>query len=229
MIRTILLFLVVVVIETRVQAQLVPPVKQDGFVYPLGHRFDPDTILIEAYFDPVCPYSRDSWPPLKQALHHYGSRVAFLLHLLPLPYHDNAYVTSRALHIVNTVNANATFSLLEGFFKHQSLFYNAKTNLLTRAAVVEKIVELGTVTLGKSYQSVLKSGFSDKKSDRATRVSFKYSGSRGVYGTPTFYVNGFVLSDAASPSNFGGWKKIIDPLVQAHKVEDNFIPFLGRS
>lgn len=34
-------------------------------------------------------------------------------------YHDNAYVTSRALHIVNTVNANATFSLLEGFFKHQ--------------------------------------------------------------------------------------------------------------
>lgn len=34
-------------------------------------------------------------------------------------YHDNAYVTSRALHIVNTFNANATFSLLEGFFKHQ--------------------------------------------------------------------------------------------------------------
>ncbi|CAA0337220.1 unnamed protein product [Arabidopsis thaliana] len=225
MIRAVLLFLVFVV-ETRVQAQLVPPVRQDGFVYPPGHRFDPDTILIEAYFDPVCPDSRDSWPPLKQALHHYGSRVALLLHLLPLPYHDNAYVTSRALHIVNTVHANATFSLLEGFFKHQSLFYNAQTQLLSRPAVVEKIVELGTVSLGNSYQSVLKSGFSDNKSDRATRVSFKYSASRGVYGTPTFYVNGFVLSDAASPSNFGGWKKIIDPLVQAHEMEDNFIPFL---
>lgn len=34
-------------------------------------------------------------------------------------YHDNAYVTSRALHIVNTINASATFGLLEGFFKHQ--------------------------------------------------------------------------------------------------------------
>jgi hypothetical protein len=63
--------------------------------------------------------------------------------------------------------------LLEGFFKHQSLFYNAQTQLLSRPAVVEKIVELGTVSLGNSYQSVLKSGFSDKKSDRATRVSFK--------------------------------------------------------
>ncbi|XP_010416509.1 PREDICTED: uncharacterized protein LOC104702353 [Camelina sativa] len=219
-IRTGLVFLVVVfIIGTRVEAQLVPPVRQDGFVYPPGHRFDPNTILIEAFFDPVCPDSRDSWPPLKQALHHYGSRVALLLHLLPLPYHDNAYVTSRALHIVNTKNANATFCLLEGFFKHQTMFYNAQTQLLSRPEVVEKIVQLGTGTLGNSYQSVLKSGFSDKKSDRATRVSFKYSASRGVYGTPTFYVNGFVLSDTAYPSNFGGWKKIIDPLVQPHEAD----------
>lgn len=86
MIRTILLFLVVfVVVGTRLQAQLVPPARRDGFVYPPGRRFDPDTIQIEAFFDPVCPDSRDAWPPLKQALEHYGSRVALLLHLLPLP------------------------------------------------------------------------------------------------------------------------------------------------
>ncbi|XP_024009147.1 uncharacterized protein LOC112084164 [Eutrema salsugineum] len=227
MIRTILLFLVVVV-GTQVHAQLVPPARRDGFVYPPGRRVDPDTILIEAFFDPVCPDSRDAWPPLKEALEHYGSRVSLLLHLLPLPYHDNAYVTSRALHIVNTLNANATFSLLEGFFKHQALFYNAQTQLLSRPAVVDKIIKLGTATLGNSYLSVLKSGFSDTKSDRATRVSFKYSASRGVYGTPTFYINGFVLADAGSPLDFGGWRKIIDPLVQAHKVEvqDNLISFL---
>lgn len=171
MIRAFFLFLVFFIIGTQVHAQLIPPSKPDGFVYPPGRRVDPDTILIEAFYDPVCPYSRDSWPPLKQALKHYGSRVSLLLHLLPLPlvlclpspsvtvsyykqnsrrvaqewfclryvqkiqscnetvlvflgfgscrYHDNAYVTSRALHIANTHNANATFSLLEGFFKHQ--------------------------------------------------------------------------------------------------------------
>ncbi|KAL1190074.1 hypothetical protein V5N11_033378 [Cardamine amara subsp. amara] len=211
MIQTVLIFLIVII---GTQGQLLPPVRHDGFVYPPGRRFDPDTILIEAFFDPVCPDSRDSWPPLKQALEHYRSHVGLILHLLPLPYHDNAYVTSRALQIVNNVNANATFSLLGAFFKHQTLFYNAQTQLLSRPEVVEKIIKLGKVTLGNSYQSILKSGFNNTKSDRATRVSFKYSGSRGVYGTPTFYVNGFVLSDVASPSNFGGWKKIIDPLVQ---------------
>lgn len=82
MIRTVLLLLIVVI---GTQAQLLPPVRHDGFVYPPGRRFDPDTILIEAFFDPVCPDSRDSWPPLKQALQHYGSRVGLVLHLLPLP------------------------------------------------------------------------------------------------------------------------------------------------
>uniref|UniRef100_A0A1J3CRV1 Thioredoxin-like fold domain-containing protein n=1 Tax=Noccaea caerulescens TaxID=107243 RepID=A0A1J3CRV1_NOCCA len=224
MIRTILLFLVVG--TTQVHTQLIPPARRDGFVYPPGHRVDPDTILIEAFFDPVCPDSRDAWSPLKKAIQHYGSRVALLLHLLPLPYHDNAYLTSRALHIVNTLNSSATFILLEGFFEHQAMFYNAQTQLLSRPAVVDRIVKLGEVTLGNSYQSVLKSGFRDTKSDRATRVSFKYSASSGVYGTPTFYVNGFVLSDA--PSDFGGWRKIIDPLVQPHEgeIQDNLVSFI---
>lgn len=55
----------------------------------------------------------------------------------------------------------------------------------------------------------------------------QYSASRGVYGTPTFYVNGFVLSDAGSPLDFGGWRKVIDPLVQTHKVEkqDDLLSF----
>ncbi|RID75192.1 hypothetical protein BRARA_B02249 [Brassica rapa] len=224
--RTTFLF-VVFFIGTQAHAQLVPPARLDGFLYPPGRRVDPDTILIEAFFDPVCPDSRDAWPPLKQVFQRYGSRVALLLHLLPLPYHDNAYVSSRALHIVNALNANATFCLLEAFFEHQALFYNTQTQLLSRPDVVEKIVKLGTATLGNSYRHVLKSGFTDTISDRATRVSFKYSASRGVYGTPTFYVNGFVLSDAGSPLDFGGWRKVIDPLVQTHKVEkqDDLLSF----
>lgn len=34
-------------------------------------------------------------------------------------YHDNAFVASRALHIVNSLDDSATFPLLEHFFKYQ--------------------------------------------------------------------------------------------------------------
>lgn len=70
---------------TTALAQNLPPPKFDGF--PYGNRtYDFDTVLIEAFYDPVCPDSRDSWPPLKKALDYYGSRVRLVIHLLPLPW-----------------------------------------------------------------------------------------------------------------------------------------------
>ncbi|KAI3518973.1 hypothetical protein L1887_07907 [Cichorium endivia] len=45
-----------------------------------------DTVLIEAFYDPVCPDSRDFWAPLKQAIDHYGPTVVSLIvHTFPLP------------------------------------------------------------------------------------------------------------------------------------------------
>lgn len=197
-------------------AQNLPPAKADGFVYG-NHTLYLDTIFIEAFFDPVCPDSRDSWPPLKKVLDHYGSRVRLVIHLLPLPYHDNAYATSRALHIVDLVNPSDTFTLLEAFFEHQKQFYNAETRDLSRSSVVDNIVKFGVEVLGSSYEKPLVTGFKDRDTDLLTRVSFKLSTSRGVYGTPFFFINGFLAPDKGSPINYTGWRNLIDPLIKKKK------------
>ncbi|XVE56206.1 hypothetical protein DITRI_Ditri03aG0219100 [Diplodiscus trichospermus] len=160
------------VCQLTVKAQSLPPAKYDGFVYT-NNLVDSHTIMIEAFYDPVCPDSRDSWPPLKQAIQHYGSRVSLTVHLLPLPYHDYAFATSRALHIVNLVNPSATFRLLDCFFEHQERFYNAQTSNMSKDAVVDEIIKFTTKTVGNSYYSAIASGFNDSKTDLKTRVSFK--------------------------------------------------------
>ncbi|KAL9276381.1 hypothetical protein ACSQ67_026077 [Phaseolus vulgaris] len=220
MTRTTILQLVgfqVLVILLSAGADYIPPSRFDGFAYREGSLGLLDTVLIEAFYDPVCPDSRDSWPSLKQALHHYGSRVSLLLHLLPLPYHDNAFVTSRALHIVSNLNASATFPLLEWFFKHQEKFYGAHTRNLSRASIVEEVVKSATQVLGSSYYNAIKNAFNDTNTDYQTRVSFKYAASRGVYGTPFFYVNGFLLPDTGAAIDYKAWRKVIDPLVSTKK------------
>ncbi|KAL5725830.1 hypothetical protein ACHQM5_008927 [Ranunculus cassubicifolius] len=197
------------------------PAKFDGFVYRTktsGKTEENDKIIIEGFFDPVCPYSRDAWPPLKKALHHYGSRVSFIVHPFPLPYHDNAFATSRALHIVNKLNSTVTYSMLEHFFKNQEKFYNAPTHNMSRASVIKRISSLVVKVVGSSLLSSVESGFSDRATDLITRVSFKYSCTRGVSGTPTFFVNGFLLPDNDTTIDYNGWRSIIDPLVhpQSH-------------
>ncbi|CAK7346127.1 unnamed protein product [Dovyalis caffra] len=156
----------------RPKAQNLPPARYDGFVYE-NRQGDLDSILIEAFYDPVCPDSSDSWPPLKEALKHYGSCVWLIVHLLPLPYHDNAFVTSRALHIANALNSSFTFPLLEQFFKHQEKFYNSKTSNLSKVAILKEVVKFATVVVGNSYSSAFESGFNDRQTDLKTRVSFK--------------------------------------------------------
>ncbi|KAJ8762316.1 hypothetical protein K2173_007473 [Erythroxylum novogranatense] len=198
----------------QVSTQSLPPATYDGFAYR-GYLGGPDSILIEAFYDPVCPDSRDSWHPLKEVLQYYGSHVSLVVHLLPLPYHDNAFAASRALHIVNGLNSSYTFPLLEHFFSDQARFYNDHTRNLSRYSVVKEIVDFVSATVGNSYYSVIESGFTDRRTDLKTRISFKYSASRGVFGTPTFLVNGFVLPDSGSMIDYNGWRKIIDPLISA--------------
>ncbi|KAL7117585.1 hypothetical protein ACP275_03G080300 [Erythranthe tilingii] len=198
-----------------IAGQSVVPAKQDGFWYggKTAAAAEAEKVLIEAFFDPVCPDSRDSWPPLKKALHHYGGTVTLVLHTFPLPYHDNAFATSRALHIVNTLNASATYDLLEAFFEEQEKFYGKATFNMSKAGVVDHIVEFTANEIGKSYLSAIKSGFTNTKTDHSTRVSFKYGCLRGVYGTPYFFVNGFPLPDAGSALDYKGWRKVLDSLV----------------
>ena len=43
----------------------------------------------------------------------------------------------------------------------------------------------------------------------------QYAASRGVYGTPFFYVNGFLLPDTGAAVDYKTWRKVIDPLVGA--------------
>ncbi|KAL0360504.1 UNVERIFIED_CONTAM: hypothetical protein Sradi_3734900 [Sesamum radiatum] len=215
------------------------PAKQDGFWYR-HKKGKEETVLIEAFFDPVCPDSRDSWPLSREQ----SSNMALVFRLSCIPslcrkflnrcflvfvclvaflslfiggsrvkYHDNAFATSRALHIINKVNSSVTYHLLEAFFDYQENFYGKATFNLTRAAVLDQIAKFVTKTLGKSYRAAIKSGFTDSKTDRATRVSFKLGCLRGVYGTPFFFVNGFPLPDAGSALDVKGWKKVLDPLV----------------
>ncbi|KAL0438377.1 UNVERIFIED_CONTAM: hypothetical protein Slati_2320700 [Sesamum latifolium] len=210
--RNLVGFLTLLCLLCPISCQSPIPAKQDGFWYRRKTGKE-EAVLIEAFFDPVCPDSRDSWPPLKRAIQQYGSRVSVVVHTFPLPYHDNAFATSRALHIINKVNSSVTYHLLEAFFDYQENFYGKATFNLSRAAVLDQIAKFVTKTLGKSYRAAIKSGFTDSKTDRATRVSFKLGCLRGVYGTPFFFVNGFPLPDAGSALDVKGWKKVLDPLV----------------
>ena len=53
------------------------------------------------------------------------------------------------------------------------MFYNQKTINMSRASIVDSIVKFVSNSVGQSLFSAVKSGFSDRKTDMETRISFK--------------------------------------------------------
>ncbi|XP_062225228.1 uncharacterized protein LOC133923935 [Phragmites australis] len=208
------LLLLVIIGCCGCRAQIPIPARTDGFVY--AGKPPPawgQTVVVEAFVDPVCPDSRDAWPPLKKAVEHYGSRVSVVVHLFPLPYHSNAFIACRSIHTVNKMNPSFTYPLLERFFKYQEGYFNQPTYTKSRATVVDEVTSnLVVPVIGQDNLTAYKAGFNDSQSDQATRISFKNGCARGVTGTPYFFVNGIPLSESGSPLDYK-WIYILDPLV----------------
>ncbi|KAL8240077.1 hypothetical protein R6Q59_013432 [Mikania micrantha] len=79
------LVMVVAWLVVLVRSQSIIPWRYDGFVYR-KEAASTESVLIEAFYDPVCPDSRDSWLPLKRAVDHYATNlVSLIVHTFPLP------------------------------------------------------------------------------------------------------------------------------------------------
>ncbi|OAY77814.1 hypothetical protein ACMD2_03165 [Ananas comosus] len=209
----VVVVVVVVVVLGTSHGQTSIPRRYDGFTYGGAAAWD-DSVVVEAFFDPLCPDSRDSWPPLKRAIERFAPRVSLIVHPFPLPYHNNAFLACRALYIAKKLNASSVYPLLELFFKNQENYYNGPTTNMSRAAITEDMSKLAVRVVGNSLLADFMSGFQDSATDQAARVSFKYGCSRGVSGAPFFFVNGFVLPDAGSPLDYDTWEGILEPLLE---------------
>ncbi|PUZ71761.1 hypothetical protein GQ55_2G340100 [Panicum hallii var. hallii] len=203
------------------QAQATTPPRYDGFAYGGGAAAAwKDAVLVEAFLDPLCPDSRDAWQPLKLAVERFAPRVSLIVHPFPLPYHTYAFHACRALYIANKLNSSSTYPLLELFFKNQEKFYNSATSSLSSPAVAVEMSKMAAQAVGNSVSEFLQ-GFSDRRTDSAARVSFKYGCTRGVFGAPFFFVNGFLQPGGGSPIDYSTWIGILDPLVsqQGERIE----------
>lgn len=79
------------------RAQIPIPARMDGFVYGGKPPAWGETVVVEAFLDPVCPDSRDAWPTLKKVVEHYSSRVSVVAHLFPLPWVQPSSACRRCL------------------------------------------------------------------------------------------------------------------------------------
>jgi protein-disulfide isomerase len=185
------------------------PSRYDGFA--LG-RIDA-AVHVEAFYDLMCPNCRDSWPAVRKMLDALGGPVRLTLHAFPLPYHRNAYLTAQAAQALGAsghANASAhVFAWTEAVFAAQGELGNGATESLTTSQVKRKLEGLAKSSTGQDVTL-----FTDA-ADGAARVSWKYACYRGVFGTPTYLVNGVPAPDDSGSWDADQWIKFVSGLLHA--------------
>jgi len=193
-------------------AQLPIPNRYDGFSQ--GSPSSP--ILFEAFFDLLCPDCAAAWPNIQSVLAYYNpsghpSALRFYLHVFPLPYHTWAYSASQGAQAIWSNAPQLIFKYVDTMFAAQSSFWNGATATMSARQVqslMATVVQQGTGFPSSSFLS----GLNNSTYDWNGRISWKYGCSRGVAGTPTFFVNGIPVQ--ADPSwTLADWRQVLDPLL----------------
>ena len=151
------------------------------------------TVTVVEFTDMECPFCSRAAETVTQLKKKYGNKVKFALRHFPLPMHQNARPAAEAAMCVNEQGTDKFWKFHDIAFKKQDKL--DKTSLEQYAkesgADVKKFTECVT---SKKYADYVQ-----KDMDYGEKI--------GVKSTPTFFVNGQILSGALPIESFS---EIID-------------------
>jgi len=171
-------------------------------------------LQVEAFIDIQCPFSKKSWPTLLAVSDHHGpDKVQLRVQLISLASHRQSWDVTRAIFAVAGPDSELFFPLATFLYQRQEQFFNGpfmeRTQLDLYDLIVRLLTEYGYQTdrtaLIKRIESV---------SD-AAKIPPHIALSRGVWSTPTFFINGAEVTTLGSKSTLEDWNNILEPLLKS--------------
>ncbi len=173
-------------------------------------------LQIEAFVDIQCPYSKKSWPTLLAVSDHYGpEKVQLRVQMLSMANHRQSWDVTKAIFAVAGADSALFFPLATFLYERQEQFFNGpfkkRTEVDLYDLIVRLLTEYGYQTDPTKFIERLESNDVYDAAKVPSRIAF----SRGVWSTPTFFINGAEVTQLGSSSTLEDWNKILEPLLKS--------------
>jgi hypothetical protein len=173
---------------------------------------------IEAFVDIQCPYSKKAWPTLLAVSDHYGpEQVQLRVQMFSMANHRQSWDMTKAIFAVAGADAEMFFKLATFLYERQERFFNGPFKQRTQADLYDLIVSLLTEFGCRPIDPTefINRLEKDDEVSLAARIPSRTAISRGVWSTPTFYINGAEVTQLSSSSTPEEWNKILEPLLSS--------------
>lgn len=170
-------------------------------------------VTLDAFVDIQCPHSRAAWPTLMKVMAHYSDApVNLRVHLITLSNHRQAWDVSLGLFALAESDASKFYDFATFLYERQEQFYNAPFLHKTHNELRQFVADLA-----QEHANVEREAFLNRMAENDiyidARTPIRYAATKGVWATPTFFVNNGDNVPVDHKSSVSDWQELIDSLL----------------
>ncbi|MGV2829048.1 DsbA family protein [Myxosarcina sp. GI1(2024)] len=186
------------------------PIPQRPSGYKLGRADAP--IILEMFFDLECPFSKKSWTKILKVAETYSDRLYLILQPMTLGNHRQSWDATKAAIAVAGDDTDKFVDFATYLFQHQGEFANEAFKDKTQTDFHRLLASYAADGFDWNERELI-DRLESKEIYNQARVPARLAVVRGVWSTPTFFINGAEATDLSSQSSLEDWQQTIDSLL----------------
>ena len=188
------------------------PIPQRPSGYKLGSPAAP--VQVEMFFDLECPFSKKGWQTMMQVQSAYADEQMYLiLQPMVLSNHRQSWDGTLAAIAVAGDNPAKFVSFVSYLLDHQTEFANEAFDDKTRKDWHNLLADYAIEATEWSDKNKFLELLNSKEIYSKGRIPARFAAIRGVWSTPTYFINGAEATDLSSKSSVADWQKQINSLL----------------
>lgn len=183
------------------------PARPSG--YRLGQADAP--VTVEMFLDLECPFSKKGWNNVMKVVQAYSpEQVCWVFQLMTLGNHRQSWDATKAVIALANEDTQKFVEVTSRIFNKQTDFANEAWKDKTQTEFHQWLADnIAGATETNRFLAQLNS----KEVYAAARIPARFATAKGVWSTPTFFINGAEATDLSSGSSLQDWQTILDALL----------------
>lgn len=188
------------------------PIPRRPSGYRLGRSDAP--ITIEMFFDLECPFSKKGWQTILQVTKSYSlDQICLILQPMTLSNHRQSWDATKAAIAVAGNSTELFIDFVSYLFEHQKDFANDAFKDKTQTDLHQLLAGYAVDATAWSDPDKFIAQLNSKEIYDQARIPARLAAVRGVWSTPTFFINGAEATALSSQSSLADWQKTINSLL----------------
>ena len=180
--------------------------------YKLGDANAP--VIVEIFFDLECPFSKKGWQTVTKVIKADSTeKVCWIFQPMGLSNHRQSWDATKAAIAVAGQDTQKFIDFVSYLFEHQSEFANEASKDRTQTQWHELLADYALDATDWSDKKQFVEQLNSKEIYAQARIPARWATIKGVWSTPTYFINGAEATDLSSQSSVEDWQQAINELL----------------